>query len=126
MIDHLLVFQSETAAHVALDPLGFGGADPETAQNFWDGSRVIAGLKVYTPGTPDVVLPGFWVAIGLRTLSEVLRDLPGNACRIIADREAAVRGESFLRYVSPAVNPAELATVKVEPLFAGATYPFGG
>jgi hypothetical protein len=117
MMDHILVFADEAAAHAALDSLGFGQTPDR------DRSRVIPGLEV---STPDGVLPGFWTAIALAGASDDLKALPNDACRLIADRDAAALGQLFIVFVSPAVDPAVLASAHAEPVFASSNYPFGG
>lgn len=116
MIDHLLTFADEDAAAEALDAALPPG---------WR-ARAIWPTRIVLPDESDV--PGFHVTIAEMSLSEALRDLPGNACRLIADREASVRGasrEEFTLYLAPDMNMTVLDVARVEPTFAGARYPFG-
>ncbi len=141
MIDHLLVFADETAARAALPAYCLQGRDGAWR---WDGSRVVTGVQIITAeavwnrsdpdpmkatlATPEQHLPGFWLAIALPDLSPALRDLPGDVCRYISDRDAANAGaprEQFTLYLSASVDPAILATARVSPVFAGSAYPFG-
>lgn len=122
IFDHLLRFADEADARQALPQL-------YNAEGGWDGSRVIAPISIITAEaegeTPEQTLPGFWLAIALPELSTELRDLPNEACRLIADRVAANAGQSFIRYLSPSVDPQIIATARVAPIFAGSRYPFG-
>jgi hypothetical protein len=130
MFDHICVFPDAATAQSALPTYHYEGA--------WDGSRVIAPLAIITAEavwegegmertlvTPEQVMPGFWLAVALPALSAELRDLPGDVCRLIADRDAAAAGQPFFAYVSPPGNPETLATARVAPVFAGSSYPFG-
>lgn len=136
IVDHLMRFESETAAKA--DP-GVGAywshADDE-APGAWRGDVCIPNVSVFALGTPttdadgNVVTPhvpfsGWYVVIALPALSEALRDVPGNACRLIADRDAADRGEPFIRYTAADMTPDVLGAAHIEPLFAGSGYPFG-
>jgi hypothetical protein len=133
MIDHLIRFDTEDAAKV----------DPVVGKYWteaWNGSCCIAGVSVYrVTGTETVdsemgsyerevreSFPGWYINIALNELSTELRDLPDNACRLIADRDAAERNENFIVYAAPDMTPGALAVARVEPTFAGSNYPFGG
>jgi hypothetical protein len=146
MMDHILTFADETSAHAALDPLGLGGtqlsSDGKTSTPYWAGGvlaskenfRGISADAVWDRTdplhpvlvTPEQVLPGFWVGVATddQAKSDALKALPGDACRVILNREASRPGNanwSFL-YISPAVVPSDLATVHFSPIFAGSTY----
>lgn len=142
MIDHLFAFPSEAAARAALPAYCAHGPDGVW---HWDGSRVVTGVQIITAEAvwnrsdpdpfkavlvwPEQHLPGFWIAIALPGLSPALRDLPGDVCRYISDRDAANAGaprEQFTLYLSASVDPSLLATARVSPVFAGSAYPFGG
>lgn len=139
MIDHLLSFSDEAAAKAILPSYWFAGEDGEP--DTWRGDRCIPGVSVYAvTGTethtyPDtgeeyeqevhLAFPGWFIVISLADIDPVLRDLAGNACRLIADRDAADRHEEFIRYLAADLDPADLAIAHVEPMFAGANYPFG-
>ena len=132
MFDHIIKGGDSEADALALLPDYHSDGD-------WRGDVVIPNLKIITadavwdtsdPQEPVLVsaeesLPGFWLAIALPEVSQVLIALPNDACRLIADREAAGRGEEYIRYVSPAVEPSMLTTATVAPVFAGSAYPFG-
>ena len=100
----------------------------------WRLDFCLPGISIYTvapgvdtDGNPIEVrtyVPGFHVDMAL---TAVRTDLcPPPACRLIADRAAAIRGEPFLRYVAPDLDQTILAKGKIEPTFAGSNYPFGG
>jgi hypothetical protein len=128
--DHIIRTDTEAAAFALLRDY--------VVEKSWHGDFVNPDLEIITHKaewdrtdpkkpilvTPEQTLDGFWLAIALPAPSESLRDLPGNACRIIADRDAAGRGKPFLLYVSPAVDPALLMTARMRPAFAGPYYPF--
>jgi hypothetical protein len=126
IIDHLMRFDTEDAAKA--DPVVgayFSPADSE-GSGAWRGDVCIPNVSVYAlDGENHVPFSGWYVVIALPALSEALRDIPGNACRLIADRDAADRGERFMRYVAADLSPGDLASAHVEPLFAGSGYPFG-
>lgn len=135
LFDHILAFANEAQARAALPT--FCSQAQEGTWN-WDGSRVIAPISIITVEavwegegmdrelvTPEQTLPGFWLAIALPELSAGLRDLPGDVCRLITDREAANAGQAFICYASPSVDPQVLASARVAPVFAGSRYPFG-
>lgn len=140
MIDHLLSFADEVAAQAAL-PSYWTPANEDGPGN-WRGDVCIPGVAVYaiigteTIADPETgqsyerdvrqVYPGWYIVVSLPTMDYNLRDLPDNACRLIADRDAARRGESFIVYTSPDMDPAVLSVAYVEPTFAGSEYPFGG
>jgi hypothetical protein len=122
MIDHIIVHASEAAARSALP--SYCSQDSEGAWH-WDASRVIPGLKIITSEAPEVVLPGYWVAVALPALSTALRDLPNEACRLIANRDLANAGQAFMEYAAPSIDMVALSTARVAPVFAGSNYPFG-
>jgi hypothetical protein len=117
MIDHILKFETEAAAKAALPQ--FVGDEGQ-----WDGSRTIPNVSVIT--ADEETLPGWWIAIGLTALSEELRSLPDDACRLITDRYAAEAGQPFVLYLSHSVDPGLIATARVSPVFAGSRYPMMG
>jgi len=123
MIDHVLRFASEAAAQSALPAYHIDGA--------WDGSRVIAPVSIVTADavwdgealvSPEQVLPGWWIVVSLDAVSAELRDLPGGACRFVADGDAASRGEPWWVYLAPDLDVDLLSTARVSPVFAGSGY----
>lgn len=134
--DHLVVFETEDAARTALPQYWMPESDDGPGS--WRGDicfvgyrnedgtstgtriyRIVNGEREYSPG---------WaIQISLPTLDETLRDLPDNACRIIADYDAYLRGEAdFIRYLAPDLDPATLNEWHLEPQPAREkAYPFG-
>lgn len=136
IIDHLMRF--ETEADAKADPVVSAYWSPGEGDEpgAWRGDVCIPNVSVYALGAPGVdgegnpvenriPFSGWYVVIALPVLSAALRDIPGNACRLIADRDAAARGESFIRHTAADLTPGDLAAAHVEPLFAGSGYPFG-
>lgn len=126
MMDHMLRFASEDAARAALPAY--------CADGQWDGSRTIPGVSIITAEavwdgealvSPEAVLPGWWIVVSLDAVSAALRDLPGGACRFVADGDAASRGEPWWVYLAPDLDVGLLATARVSPVFAGALYQMG-
>lgn len=117
IIDHLLRFADEAAAQVALPEYWIA----EVGE--WRGDVCIPGVSVSTEANGP--FPGWFIVIALPAVSATLKDLPDHACRLIADRDAANAGQSFLRYVAADMAPGALASARVVPTFAGSTYPFG-
>ena len=136
MIDNILHFADEAAAQAALPSYCVTDAD---GIKHWDQSRVIPGLSIITAEavwdnsgerpvlvSPEVTLPGFWLAIGLSSSSSLRADLAAmDECVLIADRAAANRGEQFIVYMGSSVDPQVVASARVAPVFAGSRYPFG-
>lgn len=143
MIDHLLRFTDRAAAGTALAPLGLASESDNFAANIIlnvggpndESVRVILQDAVWDHSdpenpvltTPEVLAPG-WYCVACEPLVNVtLRDLPDNACRLIADRKSAVAGDpNFIVYTAPDLDPDMFATARVEPLPLGGRYPFGG
>jgi hypothetical protein len=116
MIDHLLRFTDENEAQTTLP--SYYTAPSDDSAGCWRGGICIPGVGVYEiTGTQTITdadtgqsytqetrqaFPGWWIVIALPALDPDLRDLPGGECRLIADREAAARGDAnFLLYVAP-------------------------
>ncbi len=128
MIDHLLKFTNETAAHIALDPLGFGGIDPDSGSAYWDGSRVLAGQRVILSEavtdnegemiTPPMLADGHWVTVSTDALDERITALPFGACRIAYDRAAGTV------FTAADLDLDMMRDARVEPTWTGVTYPF--
>jgi len=77
--------------------------------------------------TPEIVASGWHVWIALDHLAEDLRDLPGDACRLIADRSLCLPEATFrdvLLYHAADIDEIVLATARIEPVPAGSDYPW--
>lgn len=124
LIDHLMMFDSEVAAFAALPQ--HSSTDPDTQTISWNASYAMP-VQVFIPdgngGETPIAKTFVWLA--LPALDESLRDMPGNACRLIADRDAADAGKPFLLYRAPDLTDDVFSAARVEPVFAGTKYPFG-
>ncbi len=91
MIDHLLTFIDEAAAHTELDSLGYAkGAG-------WDRSRVNPGVQlILDTGSP---ISGFHITITLPSASTDL--FATGALRVVEDRAAATETGQFFEYAVP-------------------------
>lgn len=141
MIDHLLTFADEPTAQADLTVGRYFMPTSADGPGGWRGDVCIPGVSVYTvTGTTTVTdpttgqtfqqetrqaFPGWFIVISLPALDPALRDLPANACALIADRGAAALGNTFMLFTASNISPAELAAAHVEPTFAGSNYPFG-
>lgn len=147
-IDHLLAFTSATAAVTALSPFGLASLDKNNQPTFaapvilnvggtngassrivkekavWDRSAL--DPKNWTQTKPEVLETG-WQCIVVRTkLDTQLRDLPGNACRMIVDRDKANAGDAnCVLYVAADITKEQFLAYHTEPQPLGARYPFG-
>jgi len=125
--DHILMFNSEQEAVDTLTSLNF--YDKEFG---WVGN-VIPNLQIFIPlgsfneeGFEDrVSVPGYYVNVALEEPSKELMELPNEACRIVADREADSEGSNFFVYLNPNVDVQLLTKCRVSPYFSGSEYPFG-
>lgn len=128
MIDHLLRFSDEGAAWAELGAYVL----PESMLGpaSWDTTCVIPNVKAYritsTEAAEDGMggtyereirdyLPGWYVIIARPARDPALE---GAACVLIGDRETG----AVLHAIT---TPEDLATLYLEPTFAGSAYPFG-
>ena len=119
--DHLLRGDDEAAMRATLPEYWVPPSD-DTPDGAWRGDVCIPGAQVYVRnGDTREYFSGWFLIVSLPAVSPALRDLPGNACRLIANREAAQ-----VVYVAPDITPGALAAAVIEPLFAGSQYTFGG
>lgn len=127
MMDYIIWHPTAEAA--LADPmLGVWRVGPDG----WDASRVIPEVSIYrVTGTETVVMPdigitldheirapleGHYMVLALDARDATLDAAP--QVMLIADRESGV--------ILHAITTAEdLATLHVEPTFAGSSYPFG-
>lgn len=135
MIDHLMTFASETSAKA--DPVvGQYWTDDGQGGGSWRGDCCIPGVFVWRPADQEIVtLPdGGTSSIRHRYDDNwrlVIAHLQPNptlcaspACHLVTDRDATAAGQPFV--LQSVVSPTELATLALEPVFAGSNYPFGG
>lgn len=124
MFDHLRRYDTE--AEALADPL----VAAYRTEDGWDTSRVIPGCRVYTvTGTTTdsdgntvetrEYLPYWYLWLAVPAVIEPLR----GKCIIIADREKALAGQSFI--IETLMPPEALALYQIEPVIAGSNYPFG-
>lgn len=128
MIDHLLRFPDEAVAMAALPAYVRNGIEP--GSRLWDLTCVIPDVRAYrVNGTESVedglggayeheiraYLPGWFTIIARPERDPALE---GEACVLIGDRETG----AVLHTIT---TPEDLATLYLEPTFAGSAYPFG-
>lgn len=119
--DHLLMFADEAAAHAVLDPLGYGGFDPEIGA-WWHGGCVQAGIPVTLPNGPNgerVQIAAFFVRASLSIRSATLENLSGNACRAIGIQEI---GEVVMVATDVTAEVALAACPEIVPCGSGYGY----
>lgn len=128
MIDHLLRFSNEATAMAALPAFVSEGTEPGAL--IWDMTCVIPDVAAYRiTGTEAIddgeggtyereireYLPGWYLIIARPERDPALE---GDACVLIGDRETG----AVLHAIT---TPEDLATLYLEPTFAGSAYPFG-
>ena len=128
MIDYLLRFPDEAAALAALPAHTIEGIEP--GARLWDTSCVIPNVRAYrvngTEAAEDGMggtyerevrdyLPGWYIIIARPERDPALE---GEACVLIGDRETGA-------VLYTITTPEDLATLYLEPTFAGSDYPFG-
>ena len=128
MIDYLLRFASETQA---MDALPVFAPDFSPEPRSWDTSCCLPNVRCFrdlgteTIADPDMgeitmplreYLPGWYVIVALDTRDDGA--FPADAVVLIADRDAG----TILHTIT---TQADLATLRLEPVFAGSDYPFG-
>ena len=138
IVDHLI--RCDTEATCVADPVvgQYRVSASDDGPASWRGDVAIPDVKVYVvtgtttdPATGQVTenrtyFPGWFLVIARPALDPALRDLPNGECRLIADRDAAEAGQSFILYTAPDIAPSDLANAFVTPTFAGSRYPFSG
>ena len=115
MIDHLLRFADEATAMAALPAYVSEGIEP--GSRFWDLTCIIPDVKAYRITGTETVEDG----MGGTYEREVRAYLPGwyiIIARPDRDRETG----AVLHAIT---TPEDLATLYLEPTFAGSAYPFG-
>ncbi len=77
--------------------------------------------------TPEVTASGYHVWIALDALDETLRDLPGDACRLIGDRALCgprATWRDVLLHHAADITDEVLSTARVSPVLFGTDYPW--
>jgi hypothetical protein len=125
MLDYVMMFADEAAARAALPD--------HTAGDGWAGhviapQKVVLARATYAASgdtivetSPEVVVSGYFLTVSLPAISPELRDMPGNACRIIGDRATGA-----VVYAAPDLDPGMMSTAIIEPAPAGARYAYLG
>lgn len=128
MIDYLLRFPDEANALAALATHTVEGIEPSLRE--WDTSCVIPDVRAYRITGSEIVddgmgstyereirayLPGWYIIIARPERDSALES---EACVLIGDRETG----AVLHAIT---TPEDLATLYLEPTFAGSAYPFG-
>lgn len=127
MIDHLIRCASQEDADALVDQYGGSLAyQPRVVLQVaeWDTSDPDNPSLV----TPEVVASGYHIWIALAALDETLRDLPGDACRLIADRSLCspeATWQDVLLHHAADITTEVLDSARVDPVPAGADYPWG-
>ena len=123
MIDYLMTYADEASAAVAPELAAYRDGEG------WDTSRVIPDVSVYrhlgTEMVPDpegdwpremrAPLAGWFLVVAVPARAAALETA---ACVLIADREAGT-------VLFTITSAEDLATLRLEPVFAGSNYPFG-
>lgn len=128
MIDHLLRYPDEQTAMAALPAYISEGIEPGTL--LWNTAHVLPDVKAYRVTGAEAIddgeggtyehevreyLPGWYLIIARPERDAALE---GEACVLIGDRDSG----AVLHTIT---TPEDLATLYLEPTFAGSSYPFG-
>jgi hypothetical protein len=133
MIDHLMTFADEARART----------DAVVGQYFsngaWRSDCCIANVFVWVPADETTVSAsdgnGNTITTTVRQPYDanwrlvIARPQPDAAltahpaCHLVTDRDAAMAGQTFV--IQSVLSEVELAALALEPVFAGASYPFG-
>lgn len=128
MIDYLLRYTDEATAMAALGAHLLQAIEP--GARLWDASCVIPDVRAYRITGSEIVddgmgstyereirayLPGWYIIIARPERDPALES---EACVLIGDRETG----AVLHTIT---TPEDLATLYLEPTFAGSAYPFG-
>ena len=126
IIDHLIRCATQEEADALMQSYGTSRAyQPRVILQDaeWDDSDPEAPVLV----SPEVAAAGFHVWIALDALDESLRDLPDNACRVLADWDLYLSGASvpeWLIYTASDVGPSIISVARIDPEPAGRNYPW--
>jgi len=135
MIDHVMTFASEVAAKA--DPVvGSYWIDDGRGSGAWRSDCCIPNVFVWRradetsmllpDGSASVVRHPYddnWrIAIARPQLDPALCSSP--ACHLVTDGDAAAAGQAFV--LQSVLSVADLATLALEPVFAGSNYSLSG
>lgn len=124
MIDHLMRCATPEAAKALIKQYGAArafGCRVILTPAEWDMTDPENPVEVQ----PEVLAEGHFVWIALTEISPSLAEALDNACRLIADRAAALaQSPDFILYTAPDLEPGLIETATIEPVPAGAGYPF--
>lgn len=120
MIDHLIRFDTEDDAKADQIIGSYWSAEAG-----WRGD-ICFPCRVFTETTENEItvrqyLPYWYLWLALPELDTTVTALPH--CMVAADREAADRGEPFIKHST--IPPEDLGLYHVEPVIAGSNYPLG-
>lgn len=130
MLDHLLNFPDEVTAQADRVVGKYYTPPSDDGPGGWRGDCCFVVRVFQKTGTQEETreyFPGWQIWIALATLDETLRDLPDNACRIIADYDAYEGSDpNFIRYLARDFDQTTLSSWHIEPQPAREVgYPFG-
>lgn len=126
IIDHLIRCATQEEADALVQTYGTSRAyQPRVILQDaeWDDSDPEAPVLV----TPEITAAGYHVWIALDALDESLRDLPDNACRLIADSALCGPTATFrdvLLYHAVDIGDDVLRSARLDPVSAGTNYPW--
>lgn len=123
MIDHLIRATDKDALRAIL-PAWFEDGAPDASRAFF--CRVYTVTGTTTDGDGNTVEtrayePWDYLWLALDELDTTIAAMP--ECMIAADRDAAERGDIYVRALR--IPPDKLPDYFVEPVMAGSGYPFG-
>ena len=128
-VDHLLSFPTEADALAALQ------GTPYASESGWNLGCTCPGLTLYTQVAqydengvetqPSVLLNDqYWLLISTRGPGPDPALTALEACRMVADRAAALAGQPFIYQQGLRADPAQIASVvRIDGLPAGSAYP---
>lgn len=124
MIDHLIRYRTEEEANAAITFYGASisyRTDVILVDAEWSDNKEPKLLE------PEILASGYHVWITLHEISEELRTLPDDSCRLIADRSLITEDctfEDVLLYHAEDITTDVLVAARISPVPAGTNYPF--
>lgn len=126
MIDHLIRCATQEDADALEDQYGPSRAHQPRVilqDAVWDRTDPENPILL----TPEVAASGYHVWIALKDLDTALRDMPGDACRLIGSRALCAPGATWhdvLLYHAPDISDEVLDTAKCDRVPFGTDYPW--